>query len=154
MPTRLTGTPSFASLGVQAPQPPNIVAINRPPTVNDFATFNTGDLWLDTTNLTQSPPTAPSAENVWMLVSKNKRINNATWINFAGGIGPGGPVGSFLTDDNNVEVPIGSPAPPPPLPGAVGQIIVHGGASAGNVYDNMNTTQGVDFHTVDVNLNN
>jgi hypothetical protein len=154
MPTRLTGTPSFASLGVQAPQPPNIVAINRAPTVNDFATFNTGDLWINTVNLTQSPPTAPSAQDIWMLVSKNKQIANATWINFSGGIGPGGPVGSFLTDDNLVEVPIGAPAPPPPVPGAIGQMKVFGGATAPNVYTNINTRQGADVNTVDVDLNN
>jgi len=85
MPTRLTGLPSLASLGVEAPQPPNLVALNRAPTVNDFANFNTGDLWLNTASLSNSPPTAPRAEDVWMLVSKNKRINNATWINFSGG---------------------------------------------------------------------
>ena len=85
MPTRLTGLPSLASLGVEAPQPPNLVSLNRAPTVNDFANFNTGDLWLNTASLLGANPMAPTAEDVWMLVSKNKRIANATWINFGGG---------------------------------------------------------------------
>jgi hypothetical protein len=109
MPTRLTGTPSFASLGVQAPQPPNIVAIGRAPTVNDFATFNTGDLWINTSSLSASPPTAPKAEDIWMLVSKNKQIANATWINFSGG-------NALLTLTGNV-----------------------GGAVPGDIHQNINT---------------
>ena len=198
MPTRLTGTPSFASLGVQAPQPPNIVAIGRAPTVNDFATFNTGDLWINTASLSNSPPTAPRAEDVWMLVSKNKRINNATWINFTGGnalltltgnvggavpgdvnqnintlgdgvgitvtgnpgtntltwslVGGGLATQSYHTDDNNVEVPIGTVVIP--AVGANGQINILGGSTAPNAYTNINTRQGVDIHTVDVDLNN
>lgn len=107
MPTRLTGTPSFASLGVQAPQPPNIVAINRAPTVNDFATFNTGDLWINTSSLLGANPTAPTAEDVWMLVSKNKRIANATWINFSGGnalLTLTGNVGGPVPDDPNQNI--------------------------------------------------
>ena len=205
MPTRLTGTPSFASLGVQAPQPPNIVAIGRAPTVNDFATFNTGDLWINISSLSNSPPVAPTANDIWMLVSKNKRIANATWVPLAGAgdlqtltgnttlggpplpvppdaahnintvgdnigitvdgdpatntltwslVGGGGGVAtqSFHTDDNNVEVPIGTAVIP--AVGAVGQINVLGGNTLPNAFININTRQGADIHTVDVDLNN
>ena len=123
MPTRLTGLPALASLGVEAPQPPNLVSLNRAPTVNDFANFNTGDLWLNTASLLGANPTAPTAEDVWMLVSKNKRIANATWINFSGGnalltltgnIGgavPGDPNQNINTIGDNIGITVtGNPA--------------------------------------------
>lgn len=85
MPKRRTGFNPLAYLGVEAPQPPNIVAIDRAPTMNDFIQFNTGDLWINTSSLNTTPPTAPTNEDIWMLVSKDRNIANATWVNMGGG---------------------------------------------------------------------
>jgi hypothetical protein len=86
MPTRLTGRPSLAYLGVEAVQPPNIVFLNRAPAAHDYLNFNTGDLWVNKSGEKLVPPVHATARDVWMLVSKNPAFNDrGTWINFADG---------------------------------------------------------------------
>lgn len=79
MPTKLTGIPALSYMGVEAPQPPNITFHPRAPMQSDYQNFNTGDMWVDTSNF---PPNPPTAENIWMLVSKQNRLG--IWVNFSG----------------------------------------------------------------------
>lgn len=123
MPTKLTGIPSFAYLGVEAPQPPNMVQVNRAPTTTDFLTYNTGDLWLNIAGLSLVPRVLPTAADIWMLVSKQRNI--ATWVNFGGG---GGNMRT-LTGDNAVAVP----------PNGVGNINILGTANHITVIGNAGT---------------
>jgi hypothetical protein len=78
-------------------------------------------------------------------------INNTLTWSLVGG---GGNVAtqSFLTDDGNVEVPIGAALVPPV--GSIGQITIAHAASVGNGFSNTNTRIGVDIHTVGVALDN
>jgi hypothetical protein len=145
---RLSGQHPLSYVGVNPVSPANFIIDNRPPGPTDAQNVLIGDIWLDNS----AYPAAPMAENVWMLVSLSNGV--ATWINFAGGGGGGGAILSVLTDDNNVEVPIGSPAPPPPVPLANGQLEIIGGSTGTNIYINMNTRRGPDVHTVSIDLNN
>ena len=98
MTKRLTGLGALNYMGVEAPQPPNSVQVDRAPTTQDYASFNIGDNWVDTNTL-----------NVWILVNKAARI--ATWLRFAGVPGgiftltgnSGGAVGPDVLSNVNVR---------------------------------------------------
>lgn len=75
MSKRRTGLPSLSYMGVEAPSPPNLVRVDRSPTVNDYQEFNIGALWL-----------RKNTEEIWMLVDKKNHV--ATWIRL--GVGGGG----------------------------------------------------------------
>ena len=123
MPTKLTGLPSFAYLGVEAPQPPNMIQVNRAPTTTDVLTYNTGDLWLNNAGLSLVPQVLPTAADIWMLVSKQRNIG--VWVNFGGG---GGNMRT-LTGDNAVAVP----------PNGVGNTNIFGTANNITVIGNAGT---------------
>lgn len=83
MATRLTGIPSLAYQGVNAPQPPNLTQNNRAPNANDSQNVSIGDLWLNSTT------------QIWMLLSLSNYT--ATWVQLYPGTGGGG-ASSFVTD--------------------------------------------------------
>jgi len=136
MPTKLTGLPSFAYLGVEASSPPNIVQVNRAPTTTDFLTFNTGDLWLNIAGLSLIPQVLPTAADIWMLVSKQRNIGR--WVNFGGG---GGNMRT-LTGDNAVVVP----------PNGVGNINVISNVAALNSGSSVSFTGNAATNTLTLNL--
>lgn len=75
---RLNGLDPLAYSGVNPVQPPDFVTKPRPPTANDSKNILLGTIWLDTTGY---PMTAPTNQNIWMLVALIG--NQATWVNLA-----------------------------------------------------------------------
>lgn len=138
MPIRLTGLPSLSYQGVEAPQPPNITTNRRAPTTNDYLQYNIGDLWLNIAGLFAVPPVAATSADIWMLVSKNKRIANGTWVNL--GNGPSSVIG-LRADDLLIASAL------------AGIINVFSAATAGNAVDNL-TTDAATANTVTVRLRN
>lgn len=106
MTKRKTGLNPLAYTGVRASTPPNIQAHDRSPTPNDYYGFVIGDLWIDISNVKETPSKAPTANDIWMLVSKNRTVDNqaldpsrnATWVSFGDGLI------RTLSDDNDVKV--------------------------------------------------
>src|ERR1700722_15684437 len=105
---RLNGIFPLSYMGVIPVSPVNFVIDNRAPTINDSKNFYIGDLWLDDSSLSLTPPVAPTVADLWMLVSLSG--NNAVWVNFASGIAAlqsltgnsGGPV--FVDGSDNINV--------------------------------------------------
>lgn len=82
---RRSGLHPLAYLGVEPVSPPNFIIDNRIPTSTDDKNVNIGDLWLNVGTVTIP---APTAEDIWMLVSlapQPSQAGNATWVNLAGG---------------------------------------------------------------------
>lgn len=75
---RLNGQFPLSYLGVNPVTPLNFVFEPRAPTINDYAGFYIGDIWLDISSL----PTPPTGEDIYMLVDKAGGI--ATWVNMGG----------------------------------------------------------------------
>lgn len=73
MTKKLTGQPALPYLGVNAPQPPNIIREPRRPAANDCQNFNLGDMWL------YHVDTPPVVDELWMYI---RRLPNrqAVWV--------------------------------------------------------------------------
>lgn len=80
MAKRRTGINSLAYLGVNAVTPGNVVEHDRAPTSNDYISFTVGDIWINHGPEKLSPPVVLTAEDVYILVSKNRNLNNANWV--------------------------------------------------------------------------
>jgi hypothetical protein len=89
----LNGLNPLSYMGVRPITPQNFTLQGRAPTNNDYAEFDLGDLWLDVSNFEQSPPVAPTATDIYMLVAKIGGV--ATWVTF------GTPPASTLTVTGN-----------------------------------------------------
>jgi hypothetical protein len=105
MPMRLTGKPSLAYKGVEAPQPPNIVeskgAIARSPTTSDYYEYSEGDLWM-----VKRAAGAPIPEELWYLSRKTGTALGveADWRQLYPQAGAGGG-GNLRSEDLNISVP-------------------------------------------------
>lgn len=107
MPKRLSGINPLSYRGVEALQPPNITESKtlgtvtaRPPTVNDYAEFNEGDLWMVT-----RPTTDPIPYELWYLARKTGTAlgPQAIWVQLYPQGGAGG--GNLRSDDTLISVP-------------------------------------------------
>ena len=123
MTKKLTGQPALAYLGVNAPQPPNIIRETRRPTANDCQNFNLGDMWL------YHVDTPPVVDELWMYIRRYPN-RQALWVQLNSTAGV--EVIGFHTDAGDA------------LPDPVGYVTVAGGS-------NMNTSGAV--NTITVNLN-
>lgn len=84
MTKRLSGIPSLAYRGVEAPTPPNVTFETRQPTVNDRHGYNIGDFWV-----------RKSPQELWYLAALANQ--QATWIQLYPAANPGG-ADQFPTD--------------------------------------------------------
>lgn len=123
---RLGGRNALAYVGVEPPQPPNLVVLPRPPTPTDSQNVNIGTFWV-----VPNPPSTP--EQVWILVSLSKGV--ATWVQLYPGSGGGG-ANEFVEDVGVANA-------------LAGVINVIGGASS--TFTNINTFGS--GNTVEVRLN-
>lgn len=110
----LTGLPSLAYKGVEAPTPPNLTIATRVPTASDNENYRIGDLWL---NYTPGFPNVGTFSDIFMLIGLERGV--ARWVNVA----PSG-VGNILFGEGDVGGPV--------APDAAGILFFPGGA-------NMNT---------------
>ena len=102
MDRKLNGINSMAYMGVVPLSPPELVIHPRPPTANDFRSFELGTIWIDCTNK------PPDNDDIYMLVSVANRV--ATWVAFGGSpLGSqtitgdsGGPVSPDGADNTNL----------------------------------------------------
>jgi hypothetical protein len=81
MPTTLTGRHSgSAYIGVEASQPPNMLAFPRNPTTTDYQNYFIGDYWLNTNRTDPA-----NFESLWYYASQLQNV--ATWIRLSTGSG-------------------------------------------------------------------
>ena len=79
--------------------PSNFIIEQHAPTASDWRNVYVGDIWLDNSSMYASPPAAPTAFNLWILVATTANV--ATWINF----GSGGGTLNTLTGNTGGAVP-------------------------------------------------
>lgn len=102
---QLNGLPALAYIGVQPRSPQNFFIKQGAPTTNDYRNCYVGDQWLDNSSMYASPPTAPTAFNLWILVSVANKV--ATWVQTAGtGIVQSVGAGNNITITGSVAMPI------------------------------------------------
>ena len=151
MPSKLTGRPSLAYMGVNAPTPPNMVIsvsntsrgiTARVPNTNDYNEFVEGDLWIVKRLATDAIP-----NELWYLARKTGTVNGpeADWVKLYPQAGGGGG-GSLRSDDGLIAIP--DPAN--------GYINIYGGEPYGGnpLYVNIYTDHynPADPYTLNVNL--
>jgi hypothetical protein len=92
----ITGKPSLAYIGVEAPTPPNMTVHDRDPNTRDLAGYRLGDLWLN--KGTQAAP----LQRLWVLTSKAN--STAQWALIISG--SGGPVLTITPDGGAPVSPV------------------------------------------------
>jgi len=78
MANRLNGSGSLNYMGVNAPQPPNLITMSRRPTVTDGVGFALGTIWL----IPQAAAGITPQQEVWQLVGNRQNI--FTWKHLRG----------------------------------------------------------------------
>ena len=96
---RLNGSGSLNYMGVNAPQPPNLITMNRRPTVTDGVGFAIGTLWV----IPQKDVGVEPQEETWILVGNRQGI--FTWKRFRNSGGPTPPPSSVIINTIVNDVP-------------------------------------------------
>lgn len=89
MANKLRSNNPLGYLGTDAPEPPNVIRINRAPTANDYEGYDLGDMWINTASEDLPVPTAPTINDTYILTSKNRQIATATWRNLGSTLNTG-----------------------------------------------------------------
>jgi hypothetical protein len=94
---KLTGIPALSYIGVEALTPPDLIILDRSPTIDDFENINIGTLWLvPSTDQINNPADA----EIWILADIVGLV--ATWVKlYPGGSGVGAT--QFITDNGTAN---------------------------------------------------
>lgn len=126
---KLTGIPSLAYRGVEAPTPANTSIHEVDPTTQAYYGFNLGDYWLNVGTIS-----AP-LQRLWVLVNKANHI--ATWVLLVNG--GGGPIVQLTASDATIARPLLGNITFPD------QVIAGSGNVSSNLMSNVNPNLGPNF---------